>query len=85
MTPKRLLSRLAASQSNVAFSDLVRLAVALGFRQDRTKGSHRIFVHRAHTEAMLNLQPDRGQAKPYQVRQLLKLAEAYNLRLDEEP
>ena len=32
---------------------------------------------------MLNLQSDRGQAKPYQVKQLLRLVEEYDLRLDE--
>ena len=28
---------------------------------------------------MLNLQPDRGKAKPYQMRQLVKLVEKYRL------
>ena len=30
---------------------------------------------------MLNLQEVRGMAKPYQVRQLLRLAERYNLEI----
>jgi hypothetical protein len=39
---------------------------------------------RAHRQAQLNLQPDKsGQAKPYQVKQLLLLVEDYNLSLDE--
>jgi len=33
---------------------------------------------------MLNLQPDRGKAKPYQVRQLMKLVEKYRLSLADE-
>ena len=31
---------------------------------------------------LLNLQDVNGQAKPYQVRQLLKLVERYNLKLE---
>lgn len=82
MNSRRLLARLSASQTNVRFSDLVRLCVALGFVHDRTSGSHQVFIHRIHRGAQLNLQPDRGQAKPYQVKQLLKLVEEYNLTLD---
>jgi hypothetical protein len=84
MNPRRLLARLSSSQTNVRFSDLTRLCVAFGFEHDRTSGSHQVFIHRMHRDAQLNLQPDRGQAKPYQVKQLLKLVEEYNLNLDEE-
>ena len=34
---------------------------------------------------ILNLQDVRGEAKPYQVRQLLRLIERYNLHLEENP
>lgn len=83
MKPRKLLARIAQSQTNVAFADLVRLAKALGFQLDRMVGGHHIFIHGVHGEAMLNLQSDRGQAKPYQVKQLLRLVEEYDLRLDE--
>ncbi len=82
MNPKRLLLRISQSQGNVRFGDLERLAEALGFRLDRTTGSHRIYIHRTHRDAQLNLQPVGGQAKPYQVRQLLKLVEQYNLGIE---
>lgn len=81
MNPKRLLLRISQSQGNVRFGDLERLAEALGFRLDRTSGSHRIYIHTVHRDAQLNLQPIGGQAKPYQVRQLLKLVEEYDLRI----
>jgi len=32
---------------------------------------------------LLNLQDVRGEAKPYQIRQLMKLVERYNLKLEE--
>jgi predicted RNA binding protein YcfA (HicA-like mRNA interferase family) len=83
MTPRKLLRRLATSQTNVRFSDLVRLAVALGFVLDRTSGSHHIYIHKVYTDAQLNLQPAKSQAKPYQIRQLLRLVEEYNLQIED--
>ncbi len=80
MKPRKLLHRLSQSQTNVKFDDLIRLALALGFRLDRTAGSHHILVHPDIRE-LLNLQDFGGEAKPYQVRQLLKLVEEYNLVL----
>ena len=45
-------------------------------------GSHQIYRHRLGL--MVNLQPDRnGQAKLYQVRQLLELVEEKGLSLEE--
>jgi predicted RNA binding protein YcfA (HicA-like mRNA interferase family) len=65
---------------NLSVDDLVRLANAFGFVQARTSGSHRIFSH-PDLPGMLNLQPDGHQAKPYQVRRLVKLVEKYGLIL----
>jgi hypothetical protein len=45
-------------------------------------GSHHIYVH-ADIDAVLNLQDARGQAKPYQVRQFLRIVERYDLRPEE--
>jgi predicted RNA binding protein YcfA (HicA-like mRNA interferase family) len=45
------------------------LAEAFGFRLARIRGSHHIFEHPTIPE-LLNLQESKGQAKPYQVRQL---------------
>lgn len=84
MTPRKLLQRLASNQANVRFADLARLAVALGFVHDRTSGSHHIYIHRTHKEAQLNLQPAKSQAKPYQVKQLLRLVEEYNLQIEDQ-
>lgn len=56
---------------------------AFGFRLSRVQGSHHIFVH-AEIPELLNLQDVEGQAKPYQIRQFLRLVERYNLRLGED-
>ena len=69
--------------NNFAFNDFVRLAEAFGFQERGGKGSHRIFAHPEIPELM-NLQPLKGQAKPYQLRQFLRLVEAYHLILEDE-
>ena len=83
MRPRRLLKRIATAQRNVRFKDLLTLAQALGFRLSRTEGSHHILIHPAVAEP-LNLQNVRGQAKAYQVKQLLQVVERYNLQLGKE-
>jgi predicted RNA binding protein YcfA (HicA-like mRNA interferase family) len=54
-----------------------------GFRFSRKRGSHHIYVHPSASE-LLNLQEVGGKAKPYQIRQFLKLVEKYNLELGED-
>jgi predicted RNA binding protein YcfA (HicA-like mRNA interferase family) len=61
---------------------MVILVEAFGFRLSRTSGSHHIFIH-PNVKELVNLQNVKGQAKPYQVRQFLKLVERYNLELEE--
>ncbi|MBU0606690.1 MAG: type II toxin-antitoxin system HicA family toxin [Armatimonadetes bacterium] len=84
MNPGRLLRRLASGAlSNVAFADMIRLAEDFGFRVARISGSHHILRHPSVPE-MVNLQEVRGQAKPYQIRQFLKLVERHRLVLEDE-
>ena len=82
MNPDRLLRRLLRGETrNVAFADIHNLVQAVGFRLARTRGSHHIYVHRRIPE-LLNLQEVKGEAKPYQIRQFLRLVERYGLRLE---
>jgi predicted RNA binding protein YcfA (HicA-like mRNA interferase family) len=82
MNPRQLLSRVSRGDvANVDFGDFCRLLERLGFRATRTSGSHHIFVHPDVAE-LVNVQNVRGQAKPYQVRQVLRLVERYNLKLE---
>ena len=84
MDRKRLLRRLAQGHlQNVAFSDFVRLVRGFGFELLRTSGSHHIFSH-PDTPELVNLQEVGGQAKPYQIRQFLRLVERYNIELEGE-
>lgn len=81
MNKKRLLQKILMGSQNVRFNDLVSLIEALGFGLERVNGSHHIFKH-PDVQEMVNLQDVRGEAKPYQVRQVVELIEAYDLTLD---
>ncbi len=79
MRTRRLLHRIRQGAfKNIRFHDLLQLLDELGFRLERTRGSHRVYAH-PRIPRVLCLQPEDGQAKPYQVAQVLKLLEAYNL------
>ncbi len=85
MDERKLLARLARGEmANVAFGDLCGLAERLGFELRRVSGSHHVFAHTEIPE-LVNLQSVRGQAKPYQLRQLMRLVERYDLRLEDRP
>jgi len=84
VNPRRLLRRLAQGAcQNVRFNDLVSLAEGFGFTLMRVEGSHHIFGHPGIGE-LVNLQEVRGEAKPYQIRQFLRLVERYDLVLEEK-
>ena len=83
MKKRKLLGKALAGSKNIRFADMVRLVEGFGFRLSRISGSHHIFV-RADVPELINLQDVDGKAKPYQIRQFLKIVEKYNLRLDDE-
>lgn len=85
MTRKqKLYKRIANNQKNVKFNDFVTIIVALGFRLSRITGSHHVYDH-PDVPQSISVQPDQNnQAKPYQIRQLLRLVEKYDLKLAQE-
>lgn len=80
MKPRKTLERILAGSRNIRFEDAVRLTEAFGFRLSRVNGGHHIFIHPDVPE-LVNLQDVHGEAKPYQIRQLLSLVERYGLQL----
>ena len=80
---RRLLQRLLSGSKNIRFAEAVACAEAFGFQLSRINGSHHIYVH-ANIPELLNIQNVNGQAKPYQVKQLLRLIERYNLEMGDE-
>ena len=67
---ERLLRRIleGTSDANIRFDELRRLLTRLGF-SERIRGSHHIYRKQGVNEK-IDLQPRRGMAKDYQVRQL---------------
>lgn len=79
-----LLQKLArGALQNVAFADAVSLVESFGFVLARVSGSHHVFSHPKIPE-VVNLQEVGGEAKPYQLRQVLKLIERYNLKREDK-
>ena len=82
MNKRKLLHRLLSGSKNVRFQDMITLVKAFGFHFSRQEGSHQIYAHPDIPE-LINLQNVRGQVKPYQIRQFLKLIEKYDLRMED--
>lgn len=83
MKRRKLLQKAISSPRNVRFDDMATLMEAFGFRLSRVKGSHHISVH-PEVRELVNLQNVGGKAKPYQIRQFLRLVERYNLTMGDE-
>jgi len=79
---KKFLAKLLFNQKNVKFADFVKLINSFGFKLDRVNGSHHIFVH-DDIDEIINIQNVKGEAKPYQIKQFLKIIELNNLKLEE--
>ncbi len=77
---RKVFEKLLSGSFDIRFDDFLVLLERFGFVLDRTRGSHHIFVHPDLPE-LLSVQPRKdGKAKPYQLRQFLKLIEEYSLR-----
>jgi len=82
MDKRRIYKKLKRNPKDVRFEALCRAAELFCFRFRGGKRSHRIYVKDGVRE-MLNFQNVKGKAKPYQVKQFLKVIERYKL-LEEE-
>ena len=80
MKKQKLLAKVLSGSRNITFGEMVTLVEAFGFRLSRVSGSHHIFT-RSDIAELVNLQEVRGMAKPYQIRQFLKIVERYNLEI----
>lgn len=66
------------SDRDISFSELCGMLKYLGF-EERIKGSHHIFFKEG-IEEILNIQPKKTKAKPYQVKQVRNIILEYRLR-----
>jgi predicted RNA binding protein YcfA (HicA-like mRNA interferase family) len=82
MNRRALLARLVRGEvRNVRFGDFQKLVEGFGFRFARQDGSHHIYTH-PQVRELVNLQEVDGEAKAYQIRQVLRLIERYNLIME---
>jgi len=65
------------SDNNIRFSELTGMLRAMGFAE-RVRGSHHLYSRHGIRE-IIDLQPDSGMAKAYQVRQVRKIILEYKL------
>ncbi len=75
---EKLLEKARATPQNIRFTELCRLAEQFGFSLKGGKGSHRVYSKEGVTD-ILTFQDVNGMAKPYQVKQFLKVIEEYGL------
>ena len=83
MKRRKLLQKLLSGSKNVRFSEATKCAEYFGFKFDRIKGSHHIYIH-PDIHELINLQNVDGKAKPYQIKQLLDIIEKNNLQMEEK-
>jgi|WetSurMetagenome_2_1015567.scaffolds.fasta_scaffold15238_4 hypothetical protein len=80
----RLYEKVSNAPAYTRFEDVVALARPAGFEEKRSRnkksGSHTVIMqHVVFPELLINLQPEHGMAKRYQVRQLIDLIDDYDL------
>ena len=79
MNPRKTLESIlrGTSDHNIRFNELTGMLLAMGF-SERIRGSHHLYSRHGIRE-LIDLQPEGGTAKAYQVRQVRKLFQQYNL------
>jgi hypothetical protein len=75
----KLIEKARTTPQNIRFPELCRLAELYGFTLKGGKGSHRVYTRKGIPD-ILTVQDVDGMAKPYQVKQFLKIIEAYGLK-----
>ncbi|HBE81828.1 MAG TPA: toxin HicA [Blastocatellia bacterium] len=70
MTISEIIAELEVQKASTRFSKLMRICEEF-FGKPRMKGSHHIFKMPWPGDPRLNIQSDKGKAKPYQVEQVI--------------
>ncbi len=81
---KKLFEKILRGESDkkIDFDEFRNLLMQLGF-EERIKGSHHILTKEEIAE-ILNIQPNAGNAKPYQVKQARTIITKYHLNLRDD-
>jgi hypothetical protein len=73
--PKEILETMRANPSGARFADLCRVCDHYFGPARQTSGSHRVYRTPWAGDPRVNIQNDKGRAKTYQVKQVLKAIE----------
>lgn len=82
MNEKKLFIKIMNNLNNVDFNDFVRILNKFGFKLNRVRGSHNIYVN-SKVDEIINIQNVNGKAKSYQIKQFFRLVEKYNLEMED--
>jgi hypothetical protein len=80
---EKILAQMLAEPASVRFSDLLKVCEGFFGKPRQATGSHVISKMPWAGDPRINLQNDKGKAKPYQVRQVLLAIDKLNRRNDE--
>lgn len=80
---EKLLGKARSNPQKFRFAEVCRLAEAFGFMHRAGRGSHRVYTKKG-VDYLLNFQNVGGMAKPYQVRQLLRVVDEHKLKLEDD-
>jgi predicted RNA binding protein YcfA (HicA-like mRNA interferase family) len=64
------------------FADLQKLLLAHGFKLNRVRGSHEVYV-REDVPEHVTIQPNGKEAMDYQIREFLRIVKEYRISLDD--
>ena len=72
---KKILAQMRHEPANVAFGDLKKVCIACFGAARQDGSSHAVFKTPWLDDPRVNIQNNKGKAKPYQVRQVLQAIE----------
>ena len=82
--PEKLWQTIQKNQQNVRFADFCRLVEWFGFKPKGGKGSHKTYCQ-AGIQEIIDIQALNNEAKPYQIKQLIRLVRQYSLKGGTKP
>lgn len=80
--PHKIYEKLLSGTQIIRFTDFQRVLLHFGFEHMRTRGSHHIYCH-TMVDRPLSIQPVKGEAKSYQIKQFVGIIEEFGLKMED--
>lgn len=81
---EKLIIRMLQSTKGARFTDLVRVCEAFFGEARQSNGSHCVYKTPWKGDPRVNIQNDKGVAKPYQVKQVLRAIDRLQSVMDQD-